>query len=175
MKVVIIYESMYGNTHHVAEKIAEVALESADLVELIAVSHAVPDSIDGADLVVVGGPTHIHSLTSAATRRDAIDHADKYGSPSIDPDAEGPGLRDYFDSLGRVAGTKAAAFDTRFDAAAILTGRASKGISQRLRKHGFNEVVPAESFIVDKENHLLDGQDEHAVRWTRSVMEAASS
>ena len=53
----------------------------------------------------------------------------------LDPDAEGPGLRDWFEALGQIS-ARAAASDTRFDLPAAITGRASKGIARKLRHHG---------------------------------------
>ena len=78
----------------------------------------------GADLVVVGGPTHAHGMSRATTRKAAVAAADKPESPlEVDPDAEGPGLREWFDSLDGLGAlpTQAAAFDTRLDAPACCS------------------------------------------------------
>ncbi len=57
----------------------------------------------------------------------AVEAADKpVGGLTVEPDALGPGLREWFGSLGRYP-VKAAAFDTRMLGPAVLTGRASKG------------------------------------------------
>lgn len=61
-----------------------------------------------------------------------------------------------YDATSR--GHLAAAFDTRVHASALLTGQASKGITKRLRTHGFDLVVDGESFFVDKSNHLEAGR-----------------
>ena len=50
----------------------------------------------------------------------------------------------------------------------LLTGRASKGIEKRLAKHGYDLVADPESFIVDKQNHLIDGEAERARQWARA-------
>lgn len=173
MKTVIVYESMYGNTHHVAEEMAGVLRQSGP-VELVAVSHASSASIEGADLVIVGGPTHAHSMSWPSTRRSAIQAAEKSDELEVDPDAEGPGLRDWFLALTKVDGVAAAAFDTRLDGAPILTGRAARSISRRLHDHEFREIVEPESFVVDKHNHLIGGEDEHAKRWARSLLQATA-
>jgi hypothetical protein len=60
---------------------------------------------------------------------------------------------------------RAAAFDTRADISALLSGRASKGIASRLKKHGCELVVAPESFLVTKENHLVLGEHERALAW----------
>jgi hypothetical protein len=68
----------------------------------------------------------------------------------------------------------AAAFDTRIHISPVLSGRASKGISKRLRHHGWHEVAEPESFFVDKESALVDGEDERAVEWGRTLARAAA-
>jgi flavodoxin len=54
MRAVVVYESMYGNTHRIANAIAA-GLEAAFDVRVVPVSHAGPEVIADADLVVVGG------------------------------------------------------------------------------------------------------------------------
>ena len=67
---------------------------------------------------------------------------------------------------------RCAAFDTRIDAPAALTGRASKGIAKRLRRCGFDLVAEPESFLVDKHNHLLEGEAERARAWGAALASA---
>lgn len=165
MRAVVVYESMYGNTHVVADAIAEGLNGPGDDVAVVSVHAATPDLLDGADLLVVGGPTHVHSLTRASTRKAAVEAAEKPDADLVlDPDAEGEGLREWFDGV-EVLPRAAAAFDTRIDASAVLTGRASKGIAKRLRKHGCALVAEPESFLVDKESHLIDHEAERARAW----------
>jgi hypothetical protein len=172
MKTVIVYESMYGNTHLLAEQMAEAAGQRGEVV-LVAVSHATSDVVGEADLVLVGGPTHVHGMSWETTRRGAIADAAKTDGLAVDPDAEGPGLRDWFTELDRVDGIAAAAFDTRMDVNPAMSGRASKGISRRLRHHGFDEIAPAGSFLVDKSNHLLPGEAERARAWAEAILDDA--
>jgi len=134
MKIVVVYESMYGNTHLIADAIGK-GLQEAGEVVVVPVDGADAAALDGADLVVVGGPTHAHGMTRESTRKAAVEAAEKADSDLVlDPDAEGEGLRDWFDDLGELA-THAAAFDTRMDGPVAFTGRASKGIAQRLVTH----------------------------------------
>ena len=164
MKAVVIYESMYGNTHLVADAIGKGLSEAADVV-VIPVAEAEPALIDEADLIVVGGPTHAHGVSRPSTRKAAVAAAEKPGSNlAVDEDAEGPGLRDWFATLDWMSG-RAAAFDTRADAPAALTGRASKGIMRLLRHHGFTVVADPESFLVTKANHLEPDQEQRARDW----------
>ena len=119
----------------------------------------------GADLVVVGGPTHVHGMSRASTRKAAVQAADKPASPlHVEPSALGPGLRDWFGSLGQYS-ARAAAFDTRFDGLAAFTGRASKGVAHALRAHGFDLIAAPESFLVTKQDQLEPQETERARDW----------
>jgi len=169
MRAVVVYESMFGNTHIVADHIAEGLLEHAE-VEVVTVAEATPDLLAGVDLVVVGGPTHVHGLSRESTRAEAVERADDADNDlHLDPDAEGEGLREWFESLAGGDGTAAAAFDTRVDMSPLVTGRASKGIAKRLRHHGFRLVTDPESFLVDKETHLVAGEEDRAQSWGASL------
>jgi len=170
MKTVIVYESMYGNTHLVAEKLAEGVNSRAEAV-LVPVSEATPEVIADADFIVVGGPTHMHGLTWSATRRAAESDAEKHDDRALDPDAEGEGLRTWFHTIDQGNERPSAAFDTRFDGPAEFTGRASKGIARRLRHHGFRVIVDPESFLVDKENHLVPGEGNRARAWADGLVD----
>jgi len=163
MRVVIVYESLYGNTHLVAQKVAEGINLRAEAV-VVPVNEATPDVLEGVDLLVVGGPTHMHGLSTARTREMAESDAEAHDRP-LDPDAESEGLREWLHNLEAGNGRRAAAFDTRFDGPAGFTGRASRGIARRLRHHAFEVVAEPESFLVDKENHLAPGEADRAREW----------
>ncbi len=133
----------------------------------IPVAQAGPDQITTADLVVVGGPTHVHGMTRASTRQGAAKMAeDEDSSVVLEPDAVAEGLREWLDALGKSkVGRRAAAFDTRMPGPAAVTGRASKGISRALRHHGYELVADPESFIVTKQNTLEPGEEDRARTW----------
>ncbi len=173
MRALVVYESIYGNTHVVANHIGE-GLRTLCEVDVVPVEEATAERVAAADLLVVGGPTHVHGMSSARSRQAGRDAAHKPGQElHLDPDAEGEGLRDWFHALPATAPRPAAAFDTRFDAAAVLTGRASRGIGRRLTELGFHLVVEPESFLVDKENHLLAGESDRAEGWAVSLASLA--
>jgi flavodoxin-like protein len=164
VKALVIYESMYGNTHLVAEAIAEGLRASADVV-VASVHEADATLVAGADLLVVGGPTHVHGMSRASTREAAVTAAAKPESGlTLDPESEGLGVREWLASLEELD-LRAAAFDTRLDAPAMLTGRASKGIGRALREHGCTLVAEPESFLVTKATELEPGEDAHARSW----------
>jgi len=171
MKIVVVYESMYGNTHLIADAIGK-GLQEAGGVVVVPVDEADGAVLEGADLVVVGGPTHAHGMTRESTRKSAVEAAEKSGSDLVlDPDAEGEGLRDWFDDLGTLA-THAAAFDTRMEGPVVFTGRASKGIAHRLTKHGCALIDEPRSFLVTKHNHLETDEEEHALTWGTGLAES---
>ena len=68
MHAVVAYESMYGNTRRVAEAIAA-GLHSTCPVTLVPVNQLERESLDTADLIVIGGPTHCSGSKACSTRR----------------------------------------------------------------------------------------------------------
>jgi hypothetical protein len=173
MRALVVYESMYGNTHVIASNIAD-GLRATHEVTLAPVATATADLVAQADLLVVGGPTHMHGLSTASSRQLATRTAARSTSgPTLDPDAAGPGLRDWLRELaGRQA--LAAAFDTRLTGIPVFTGRASRGISRMLKRHGYLLVVPAESFLIGEQNVLIDGETSRARRWGAALGAAAA-
>jgi hypothetical protein len=171
MRALVVYESMYGNTHTVAEAIGEGLRAAPDVDDVVVrpVGEADQAMIDAASLVVVGGPTHAHSMSRESTREQAVRDADKAGSDlQVEPGAEGDGVREWLATL-EAHGTAAVAFDTRVDIPAPLSGRASKAIGRALRHHGFAEVARPESFLVTRDNHLEPGEDERARAWGEAL------
>jgi Flavodoxin domain len=169
MRAVIVYESMFGNTRHIADAIGSGLIEEAEgcVVSVVPIGQADRAQIDDADLIVVGGPTHVHGMTRDSTRKSAAAMAEQENSTiKLEPDAPGDGLREWLGSLGKnKVGSMAAAFDTRMSGPAALTGRASRGIGRALRHHGYNLVTEPESFIVTKQNTLEAGEEDRARTW----------
>jgi len=164
MKAVVIYESMYGNTHTIANAIAEGLCLYGEVV-VVPVYEAQPSLVESADAVIAGGPTHAHGMSRAATRKGAAVAAEKPGSGLVlDADADAVGLREWFASLGQIA-TNAAAFDTRLNHSVALTGRASKGIARELRHHGATLISDPQSFFVTKDNNLEPNEEARARKW----------
>ena len=61
-RVVIVYESMYGNTHVVANCVAEALRHQACDVTVVPVGKATKELLGHCDLLVVGAPTPVHGL-----------------------------------------------------------------------------------------------------------------
>ena len=152
MRARVICESSFGNTRRIAEAMAmelhTEVLGAGDSVDL-----------DEVDLLVVGAPTHVHGLPSERSRKAAVEQGG----------TDGHGVRDWLDGLPRGTG-RAAAFDTRFEKPAFLTGSAAKGIANRLRRHGFELVAEPESFFVHgTKGPLKNGELERAAAWARAL------
>lgn len=167
VNALVVYESLYGNTRKVADAIAEGLGDSAQ-VEVVAAGDASASALAAADMLIVGGPTHIHGLTSTLSRRGAHDDAVKKHLP--EPDVTGPPLREWLDGIERpLEHREAAAFDTRIGKPKLLTGSAASGIARRLRRHGY-DVVAEESFIVDDTaGPLHEGELERARAFGRTL------
>ena len=71
MKTVVIFESVYGSTRQVAEELAAVARRHGQ-VDVVRAEDADVGTLDGADLVLVGGPTHLHGLSTRASRQSGL-------------------------------------------------------------------------------------------------------
>jgi len=138
MKALVVYESMFGNTEHVARAIAE-GVGNAELVEVGRAPTRLPPDVE---LVIVGGPTHVHGMSRGTTRRDAGNRVDR---PIISP---GIGIREWIEAV-EPDDVPIAAFDTRVGGPQLLTGSAAKSAAGRLGRRGF-AVLAAESFVLER-------------------------
>ena len=168
MKTVIVYESIYGNTHVIAEAIGRGVATGGD-VTVVSVEEVTPDLFEGTDLIVMGGPTQAHGMSRVSSREAAIDppHSPKE-TIVLDSHAKGPGVRDLLESLGHLD-AYSAAFDTRFRLPSFITGRASRGIQAKLSKHGCPVAAQPESFFVTRREHLRAGEAVRAEAWGRQL------
>ena len=64
MQVVVLYESLFGNTREVAEAVAAGVAEAQPqaLVVTQAVGDVDPAAVAAAELLIVGGPTHMRGM-----------------------------------------------------------------------------------------------------------------
>jgi len=149
MKSVVLYATRTGNTHMIAEAIADALRRKGD-VRLIHIDQA-PPTFEGVDLLVIGGPTEGHGMTEP--------------------------VKAFFATLapGAIRGLAAAAFDTRVDWPRILSGSAATGIAKKLHGAGARVIVPAEDFIVDMKPKLLPGELERARAWATSVADMVTA
>jgi hypothetical protein len=167
MRVVIVYESFFGNSRRVADAIAEGIRADAPCSEVRCVNVADADAatVRDADLLVVGGPTHMHGMSSTISRRIAL-HADGTAVGA----RLATGLRELIRDLPRVGwGTRAAAFDTRGEARGV--GGASQGIARRLRSRGYTLVSKPTGFAVTGvDGPLAQGELARAGAWGAALL-----
>lgn len=174
MKVLVVYESMFGATRSIAEAVAG-ELGDGHEVTVTTAGNMIGQPIESADLVVVGAPTHAHGLPRPSTRRSVPDYVNRSGGAlHAEASSQGPGVREWLRSLGAGSGTAVAAFDTRLQKPALLVGQPSKKIGRVLRSHGYR-VVGDESFFVDGKSLLLAGELDRARRWARHLVPAVTS
>ncbi len=162
MRVLVVYESLWGNTKKVAEAVAR-ALGSTATVTLVDTDSA-PDEVEGYDLVIVGGPTHAFSMSRKSTRDGARQQ-------DVDVHVPARGIREWLDDLTPLkAPVPAAAFDTRVNSPR-LPGSAAKAARHELRSRGFDVAIRPVSFRVDgTQGPLIDGELERAAAWARTLM-----
>lgn len=174
MRAVIVFDSMFGNTHEIADAIAEGLVEYAD-VDLVSVDDALGTVGSDVDLLVVGGPTHGHGLSNRASRQAS-------GKQTAQGAVSGRiGLREWLAGLAEPTRAVAAStFDTRFDKPAWLTGSAARQAAARLRRRGYRLIAPPASFYIDSASGpLRPGESDRARRWGEmlgaSVVQARTS
>lgn len=171
MKAFVVYESMFGNTHQVATRIADGLSQTFD-VWVSTTTETSANTMASADLVVVGGPTHAHGLRSLRTREGSALAAAEDPEIDLDADPASPGLREWVKALPISAGQLCAAFDTRLDRPAMFTGSAAETVSKRLHRRGYRPLADPESFLVeDTEGPLVGTEEKRARAWGEYLAE----
>jgi hypothetical protein len=164
MRALVVYESMFGNTRRIAQAIADGMADGADVAvaDVVDAPTAVPADVD---MVVVGAPTHVFSLSRDVTRREAARHG---GAFTDVPE----GIREWLEALPAPERPYAfAAFDTRVDDMALLPGAASHTATRLARKLGFDVLDPASFLVKGYEGPLVDGELERAREWGHGLTE----
>jgi hypothetical protein len=168
MTALVLYESMFGNTRQIAQAIGDGLSDFTD----VRVEPASAGSDLAVDLVVIGAPTHAHTLPRASSREDAAKWAaDPDQHLNLEPDASKPGVREWIDGLS-TAPAAWAAFGTRVDIPRIFAGDASAGIERRIRRLHSRPVAESECFLVTTKNALVDGELDRAREWGRTLGQA---
>lgn len=166
MKVLVVYESMWGNTGQIARAVAhgaEEGLAGDGGVELLDVVQRAPTELGGVDLIVVGGPTHAFSMSRPSTRQDATTK----GAPA---GHESRGIREWLAGLPE-SDAAVATFDTKVAKVRRLPGSAAKKAAKEVRRHHLGRVVDEQSFYVDDmAGPLIDGELQRAEGWGRELV-----
>lgn len=166
MRSLVVYESWYGNTRRIAEKIASVLAEESE-VKVVSVDDPIPP-LHHLDLIVLGAPTHVHGLSSARSRDAALEQGARGWSSGI-------GARGWIGKLPLCGGPAFAVFDTRAHKPALLVGSAAHGMASRLRRRGYKLVTEPESFFVQgTPGPLEEGELERAEEWGKTLANAVT-
>ncbi len=154
MRVVVVYESLWGNTEQVARHIAAGFEDSEVTVKSVEDATIDPDT----ELVIVGGPTHAFSMSTEATRQSA--------SQQGATDIPSTGIREWIDAQPTPAKpVRVATFTTR-TVAPRLPGSAAKKAMKRLVARGFHPLAKPETFDVHGYTGPVgDGEYERARTW----------
>ncbi|MEO8683555.1 MAG: flavodoxin domain-containing protein [Devosia sp.] len=160
MKILIVYDSVYGNTAKIAKAVAA-ELERDNQVTVITVGEASGRDLSRTELLVIGSPTRGFHPT--------------------------PNISEYIAGLTDVReGMTAAVFDTRLDLETIsppplrwvveVGGYAATRMAAGLRSHGIGMRGELGAFLVTgTEGPLKDGELERARGWGRSLLENHAS
>ncbi|MFA5007433.1 MAG: flavodoxin domain-containing protein [Candidatus Izemoplasmatales bacterium] len=160
MKILIIYDTVFGNTQKIAEAIADGFAAAKAECRLVHAGDVAADDVAAADLVLVGSPTRAFQAT-----------------PTTMKTLKNPALP--------LSGRRSAAFDTRLDPAEIRSGFfrgvvntfgfAADRIEKALQKRGAVLIAPAQAFFVigDQGTVLRKGETDGAFDWARTLLAAA--
>ena len=155
MKILIIYDSVFGNTEIIAKAIAN-SFDAGDSVECKRIKEILPDQLLNLDLLIVGSPTRQFRAT--------------------------PNITSFLSGLGNksIQGINIAGFDTRISLNVIKSkvfrfvvnkgGYAAKIITTKLIAKGGVAIAPPEGFFVSGEEGPLEkGEDERAAQWAKTI------
>ncbi len=165
MNALVVYDSLFGNTERIAQSIAD-ALSAFGQAQAVRVEPSQPEelkrqellqqnhatdvrlepahqvSLEGVDLLIVGGPTQ--AFTATPTMQSFLENL----SPA---------------SLSSMA---VACFDTRVRGP---FGSAAKTMAKKLQTMGVSLLLPPESFFVKGNGPLKSGEVERAATWARML------
>ena len=149
MKILILYDSLYGNTRDIAEAIGK-GLGANHDIRMLRAQDAITEDIGGIDLFLVGSPTH--------------------GGWFTEP------IKTFVANLpeGSLEGTCVVSFDTStltdnkgfvVGALSRLFGNAAPRISGELKKKGADCVGSEIFYVAGKQGPLYRGEYERARVW----------
>ena len=144
MKILVIYDSKYGNTKMIAQ-----AIGGAAGAQVLLATEVEPDGLKGFDLLIIGSPTQggwpmegVHELLKTLPALEGINVA-------------------AFDTRTDTIWNKLLPF-----------GYAAPRIARYLERNGGNLLVPPEGFIVlGIQGPLKDGELERAASWAKQTLQ----
>jgi flavodoxin I len=145
MKVLVVYDSVYGNTEQIARAIGGAITND---VKVLHAREAEPSELQGIDLLIAGAPTQGGRPTQA--------------------------MQDFLKRVSEsdIKGMNVATFDTRISAKWVgIFGYAAGRIAKNLRKKGGVLLVDPEPFFVEgTRGPLKEGELERAAAWAQEVI-----
>ena len=156
MKILIVYDSAFGNTEKIVHAISD-SLGSHENIKTFRVNDINPSQLVGLDLLIVGSPTRAFRPTT-----DIIGFLNEMPSSSLE-------------------GIKVAAFDTRYSVANAKVlfsnlfsrqfGYAAESIADKLVYKGGKLIVPPIGFIIkNAEGTLKAGELGRAAEWAKLII-----
>jgi flavodoxin len=158
MRTLIVYFSKFGNTRRIAEAVAEVMRQAGD-VRVVSIDQLAASDFDGADLVIVGSPTHGFTVPQEVR---AVLEAFPQGS---------------------LSGRSMAAFDTTVGTWPLSRMRASPKLLGQLSRLGGKPIAQPETFFTRARNPqktgeidlLRGGELERARQWAGELLDRVKS
>jgi flavodoxin len=159
MKVLIVYDSLYGNTQQIAQAIGDTLGNQANIT-MLRVGDVRPEQFAGINSLIIGSPTQRFRPTPAIS--NLLKGIPKNG----------------------LKGVKVAAFDTRLTTREINetpilaffvrvighSAYAAKPIADNLKKKGGELIVSPEGFFVEgMKGPLVQGELERAMNWAKLI------
>ena len=158
MSILVVVESLFGNSRAVADAVAAGAEAAGAVVLVTPVTEAAADLDPEVSLLVVGGPTHAFSMTRPTTRAEA--HT-KYGAAA----GGDSGIREWIERAAPRPELPVVTFDTRVQVKWV-PGSAAKSAAAALRSHGFGHAERGPTFFVEGvEGPLVHGELDRARAW----------
>lgn len=154
--IALVYDSLFGNTALIARALADEAIALGNELTEMRVDDFDIDVLRKADILLIGSPTQAFSASKLML--------ELLGQITTDS----------------IQNKKVIVFDTRIDLDSMKSkflrwlvnrgGYATSPISNILKKKGA-KILGCEGFMVaDKEGPLLDGEEERAANWIRSIL-----
>jgi len=144
MKILVIYDSTYGNTAKIARAIGDAVTGEVEILPVVAANSA---ELNSSDILIVGSPTQGGRPTKL--------------------------MQAFLDSIPESAlkSIKAVAFDTRLSNKLVsVFGYAAGRIADILTKKGALILSSEGFFVKGKEDSLKEGELERAAGWAREIL-----
>lgn len=157
----VVYESMFDNTAHVAHAIARGLKRAGFEAHAVPVNSLAASGPIRVDLLAVGAPTHAFTLSRRQSRADAARQGAPESRVSI-------GLRDWIPAVSpdRFGTERLVVFDTRVGRVRRLPLAAGVTAARLLRRRGFRLLRKPVAFVVEQTaGPLAEGEEARAERW----------